>query len=79
MTSVKYKSTRGGEQGKTFEEVVLAGLAKDKGLYVPENIPSFSAAQLEQVCFTLFSTPNSSVAYLFGIRIYCLDAKNELS
>ncbi len=49
MTSIKYKSTRGGEQGLSFEEVVLEGLANDKGLFVPESIPTFTAAQLEQV------------------------------
>ncbi|MCK6417866.1 MAG: threonine synthase [Alphaproteobacteria bacterium] len=37
---IAYHSTRGGESGKSFEDVLLAGLAADGGLYVPEFLPS---------------------------------------
>ena len=43
---MKYISTRGQAPILTFEEVVLTGLAKDGGLYVPESIPHFSKAQI---------------------------------
>ncbi|KAJ1385199.1 threonine synthase N terminus-domain-containing protein [Ochromonadaceae sp. CCMP2298] len=46
---IKYKSTRGKQHGLSFEEVVLAGLATDKGLYIPETIPNFSKAEIEKV------------------------------
>lgn len=37
---VRYVSTRGGASGRTFEDVLLEGLAPDGGLYVPETWPS---------------------------------------
>jgi threonine synthase len=46
---IKYRSTRGKQAGLSFEDVVLAGLASDKGLYVPETIPNFSNAEIEKV------------------------------
>lgn len=38
-----YVSTRGEAPKLNFEEVLLAGLARDGGLYVPERWPSFDA------------------------------------
>ncbi|TGO52436.1 hypothetical protein BCON_0141g00070 [Botryotinia convoluta] len=38
--SQRYLSTRGGDYGLSFEEVVLKGLAADGGLFIPEQIPS---------------------------------------
>lgn len=43
---VRYISTRGNAPILSFEDVVLAGLASDGGLYVPETIPTFSAAEI---------------------------------
>ncbi|KAH7137265.1 putative threonine synthase [Dactylonectria estremocensis] len=37
--SQTYLSTRGGDQGLSFETVVLKGLAQDGGLFLPEEIP----------------------------------------
>lgn len=37
---MKYKSTRGSKLIKTAPEAIIKGIAEDKGLYVPENIPS---------------------------------------
>ncbi|KAJ5115876.1 hypothetical protein N7456_000224 [Penicillium angulare] len=42
--SQKYLSTRGAEYGLSFEDVVLQGLAKDGGLFIPEEIPSLPAS-----------------------------------
>ncbi|NNM12297.1 MAG: threonine synthase [Pseudomonadales bacterium] len=44
---MKYVSTRGSAPALDFEEVVLAGLASDGGLYVPERLPSFSKVEIE--------------------------------
>ncbi|NKB32173.1 MAG: threonine synthase [Pseudomonadales bacterium] len=44
---MKYLSTRGGCSPQNFEEVLLTGLAPDGGLYVPENLPTISAEQME--------------------------------
>lgn len=42
-----YRSTRGDVTGASFEEVVLGGLAPDRGLYVPESIPKFTPAEID--------------------------------
>jgi len=39
---VRYVSTRGSAPVLQFDEVLLAGLARDGGLYVPETWPTFS-------------------------------------
>tara|TARA_R100001244_G_scaffold6593_43_gene8549 strand:+ start:7796 stop:9199 length:1404 start_codon:yes stop_codon:yes gene_type:complete len=41
-----YISTRGAAPALNFEQVTLAGLAGDGGLYVPANFPSFSRADI---------------------------------
>ncbi len=41
-----YISTRGAAPALNFEEVVLAGLASDGGLYVPEIIPTFTMPEI---------------------------------
>jgi threonine synthase len=41
---MRYVSTRGDAPVLDFEDVLLSGLARDGGLYVPETWPTFSAA-----------------------------------
>src|SRR5580698_28584 len=41
---MRYVSTRGEAPVLGFDEVLLSGLARDGGLYVPEAWPKFSAA-----------------------------------
>lgn len=48
-TTTTYCSTRGGAKGVSFENVVLQGLANDRGLYVPEELPSVSPEELTEV------------------------------
>ncbi|ODM99419.1 Threonine synthase-like 2 [Orchesella cincta] len=36
---MKYKSTRGGAEGSSFEDALFSGYASDGGLYVPEVLP----------------------------------------
>jgi len=43
---VKYISTRGQAPALEFDDVLLAGLASDGGLYVPESWPQFSAEEI---------------------------------
>ena len=43
---MRYISTRGGAAPKSFEDVLLAGLAEDGGLYVPELWPQISTAEI---------------------------------
>jgi threonine synthase len=42
---LRYLSTRGEPAALAFDDVLLAGLARDGGLYVPETWPQFSAAE----------------------------------
>lgn len=41
-----YRSTRGKAPILKFDDVLLAGLARDGGLYLPESWPSFSAKEI---------------------------------
>jgi threonine synthase len=43
---MRYVSTRGAAPALDFEGVLLAGLAADGGLYMPEHWPAFGEAQL---------------------------------
>ncbi len=43
---MRYISTRGGAPSVDFTDALLAGLAPDGGLYVPETWPRFSAEQI---------------------------------
>ena len=43
---MNYVSTRGAAPILGFDDVLLAGLARDGGLYVPETWPAFSAAEI---------------------------------
>lgn len=44
---MRYVSTRGQAGTQSFEDVLLAGLAGDGGLFVPETWPSFAPGFLE--------------------------------
>ncbi len=44
---MKYISTRGDGELKTFSEILLEGLAPDGGLYVPEEYPRFDDEMLD--------------------------------
>ncbi|WP_163846561.1 threonine synthase [Pseudooceanicola aestuarii] len=60
---MKYISTRGQAPELTFEEAMLTGLARDGGLYVPAEVPRFTAEQIaamagqsyEDVAFSVMS------------------------
>lgn len=41
-----YQSTRGDKKLNSFSEVILEGIAKDGGLFVPESLPKLSLKQL---------------------------------
>lgn len=49
MPSVTYSSTRGCESQKnlSFRDVVMSGLAHDRGLFVPDSFPTVSKSELE--------------------------------
>ena len=43
---MRYISTRGRAPVLEFEDVLLTGLARDGGLYLPESWPRFDAAEI---------------------------------
>ncbi len=45
--SVTYSSTRGAQKSLTFREVVMTGLAHDRGLFVPDSLPQVTAEELD--------------------------------
>lgn len=53
---MRYVSTRGEAPVLAFDEVVLAGLARDGGLYVPESWPQLSAADLRAMADLDYAT-----------------------
>ena len=75
---MKYKSTRGGVKGLTFQEAVLTGLADDEGLLVPELIPN--VASHLQVClfivvFVLCVVCGSSLRRRHAVRTQAYAAR----
>lgn len=46
---MKYISTRGGMEPQQFCDILLAGLAPDGGLAIPESYPQFNQADLEKL------------------------------
>jgi threonine synthase len=46
---MRYISTRGAAPALEFDEVLLAGLARDGGLYLPESWPQFSRADIRSL------------------------------
>ncbi len=46
---MKYISTRSGAPELEFCDVLLAGLARDGGLYVPETWPQFSLSDIREL------------------------------
>jgi len=61
---VKYVSTRGRAPALSFSDVVLAGLARDGGLYVPEQWPVLTAAEIAD----LAGRPYADVAFTIMSR-----------
>jgi Threonine synthase N terminus len=47
MPSVTYSSTRGGQTNLDFRTVVMTGLARDRGLFVPDEIPKVTVEEVE--------------------------------
>ncbi|MDB9869687.1 threonine synthase [Alphaproteobacteria bacterium] len=46
---MNYLSTRGGQSSLQYEDVLLSGLARDGGLFMPEEWPTFSHSELNEM------------------------------
>ncbi|MBZ0325906.1 MAG: threonine synthase, partial [Alphaproteobacteria bacterium] len=69
---MRYVSTRGSAPVLGFEDVLLAGLARDGGLYVPEAWPRLSAADFEALA--PLSYPALAARIMAPFMADCLDA-----
>ena len=65
---IKYSSTRGGDDFLSYEEVLLAGLARDGGLFMPEKWPSFSHDDLKKMKDLTYSIFGNEVAPLKELK-----------
>ena len=62
-----YKSTRGQAPLLGFGDVLLQGLAKDGGLYIPESVPVFSRADLKRLRLLSYSALADEVTRSFVV------------
>ncbi len=62
---MRYISTRGEAPALNFEEVVLTGLARDGGLYVPETWPQMSADDIRNLAGKSYSDVAAEVLQPF--------------
>lgn len=65
MADLRYISTRGQAPVLGFEDVLLAGLARDGGLYVPERWPPLTAGNLRSFRGLGYPTLAAQVMYPF--------------
>ena len=66
MSSLGYISTRGSAPKLGFEDVLLAGLARDGGLYVPEIWPCLSRDEIAAFAGMPFSQVAVAILDLFA-------------
>ncbi|MGF1503387.1 MAG: threonine synthase [Paracoccaceae bacterium] len=62
---MRYISTRGQAPTLPFEETMLTGLARDGGLYVPDEVPLFSTAELSAMAGLSYEDIAFRVMYPF--------------
>ncbi|EKV32579.1 Threonine synthase [Caenispirillum salinarum AK4] len=67
---MKYVSTRGEAPALSFDDVLLTGLARDGGLYVPESWPHFSSDEIRAL--RGLSYPDLAVAVMRPFVEGCL-------
>jgi threonine synthase len=60
-----YISTRGTAEPLGFEDVVLAGLARDGGLYIPQNWPQIAPGELPRLSKLSYSDLAVEIMYPF--------------
>jgi threonine synthase len=63
---VKYVSTRGAAPPVSFVEAVLAGLAPDGGLYVPERWPTLSESEMASMAAVPYAEAAAKVLAAFA-------------
>ena len=72
---MKYISTRGNAPAKTFTEILLGGLAPDGGLYLPEQYPQVTRAELDAMRNMSYAELAYAVLSKFATDIPAADLK----
>lgn len=62
---MKYMSTRGGGRSLSAAEAIIAGIAEDGGLFVPEKIPSIDRSFVEELLPLTYADRAKKVLGLF--------------
>ena len=75
---MRYISTRGGAAPVTFEDVLLAGLAPDGGLYVPAEWPRFTADEIAGFATLPYAAVAARVLKAFAGDTLSVDACEAL-
>ena len=76
---MRYVSTRGQAPALGFEDAVLAGLARDGGLYVPENWPLLGGDEREAIAALPYAEAAARVMHPFTGEALSLDELNALT
>jgi len=79
---VRYLSTRDSRPSPstlTFTEALLAGLAEDGGLYVPDRLPALSAASLRDYAGLPYAELAARVVWLFAGETFSTDELRRLA
>ncbi len=76
---MRYISTRGNSPAKTFTEILLGGLAPDGGLYLPEQYPQVTRAELDAWRNLSYADLAFSVLSKFATDIPAADLKAIVS
>jgi threonine synthase len=67
---LRYVSTRGEAKPLLFEDALLAGLARDGGLYLPEAWPKLSPSAIADLAGRTGGSRLSRVPFLEGILVW---------
>ena len=59
--SIRYSSTRGGEFSLSYEDVLLSGLARDGGLFMPEEWPEFTHSDLNEMKYLNYAELSAKI------------------
>ena len=62
---VMFRSTRGGDAGTPFADVLFSAYASDGGLYVPEKIPMLKAKELREMADATLAQITGMVLHLY--------------
>ena len=89
---MRYKSTRGGVSGLSFEDAVMMGLSSDGGLLIPEKIPLFKVGTIntkkgggfmdklvEEFILYVYKNPNEDIERVLNRYVRSLSEEDRKS